>query len=198
LPGLRTPTGGERPRAVAASGVGTAPDQTDRHRISAIPLDVWLLRRDDVRRASAGVPQSQAGPQLVAFVALLMGCFKQSKRRGALFLDQVLDQPCSPGWVVKLQNPARAALAPAYEELAAQLPVEPVLGIDESPTKEGRLKRAGCEPSSPATIRSLRCGPPGPPRSLRNCAPTPSMAWSTATGPRWIGTSAGRRGAGPT
>ena len=60
--------------------------------------------------------------------ALLMGCFKQSKRRVALFLEQVLNQPCSPGWVVKLQNQATAALTPAYEELAAQLPNEPVSG----------------------------------------------------------------------
>jgi transposase len=88
----------------------------------------------------AGVPQGQAGPRLVALAALLMGCFKQSKRRVALFLEQVLNQPCSPGWVVKLQNQATAALAPAYEELAVQLPTEPVLGIDESPTKEARQK----------------------------------------------------------
>jgi transposase len=73
-------------------------------------------------------------------VALLMGCFKQSKRRVALFLEQVLNQPCSPGWVVKLQTQATAALTPAYDELAAQLPTERVLGIDESPTKEARLK----------------------------------------------------------
>ena len=88
----------------------------------------------------AGVPQGQGGPRLVALVALLMGCFKQSKRRVALFLEQVLNQPCSPGWVVKLQNQATTALTPAYEELAAQLPNEPVLGIDESPTKEARLR----------------------------------------------------------
>jgi transposase len=87
-----------------------------------------------------GVPPSQAGPRLVALVALLMGCFKQSKRRVALFLEQVLDQPCSPGWVVKLQNQATAALAPAYDELTTRLPSEAVLGIDESPTKEARLK----------------------------------------------------------
>ena len=60
-----------------------------------------------------GVPCSQAGPRLVALTALLMGCFKQSKRRVALFLEQVLNQPCSPGWVVKLQNQATAALQPA-------------------------------------------------------------------------------------
>ena len=88
----------------------------------------------------AGVPQGQAGPRLVALVALLMGCFKQSKRRVALFLEQVLNQPCSAGWVVKLQDRATAALTPAYEELAGQLPAEPVLGIDESPTRQARLK----------------------------------------------------------
>jgi transposase len=88
----------------------------------------------------SGVPRSQAGPRLVALTALLMGCFKQSKRRVALFLEQVLNQPCSAGWVVKLQNQATAGLTPAYNELAAQLRTEPVLGIDESPTKEARAK----------------------------------------------------------
>ena len=88
----------------------------------------------------AGVPHSQAGPRLIALTVLLMGCFKQSKRRVALFLEQVLNQPCSPGWVVKLQNQATAALTPAYKELAAQLPAKSVLGIDESPSKQGRVK----------------------------------------------------------
>jgi transposase len=88
----------------------------------------------------AGAPQGQAGPRLVALAALLMGCFKQSKRRVALFLGEVLHQPCSPGWVVKLQNQATAALAPAYEGLTRQLPAEPILGIDESPTKEAQCK----------------------------------------------------------
>lgn len=86
------------------------------------------------------MPASQGGPRLVALVALLMGCFRQSKRRVALFLDSVLNQPCSPGWVVKLQQQATAALTPAYEQLAQQLPTEDVLAIDESPTKEGQAK----------------------------------------------------------
>jgi transposase len=84
-----------------------------------------------------GVPQGQAGPRLIALVALLMGCFRQSKRRVALFLTQVLNQPCSPGWVVKLQNTATAALRPAYDEWAGQLKGEDRLGIDETPTKQG-------------------------------------------------------------
>jgi transposase len=84
-----------------------------------------------------GVPQGQAGPRLVAFVALLMGCFRQSKRRVALFLEQVLNQPCSPGWVVKLQNQATAALRPSYNQWAQQLPSQGVLGLDETPTRQG-------------------------------------------------------------
>ncbi len=88
----------------------------------------------------AGVPQGQAGPRLIALVALLMGCFRQSKSRTALFLEQVLGQPCSTGWVVKLQNQATAALRPAYDELANQLPTQEVLSIDETPTKQAHVK----------------------------------------------------------
>lgn len=87
-----------------------------------------------------GVPLSQAGPRLVGFVALLMGCFRQSKRKTARFLTDILRTPCSPGWVIKLQNQATAALRPAYEELAAQLPEQDRLNIDESPHKQGKLK----------------------------------------------------------
>jgi transposase len=82
------------------------------------------------------VSTSTAGPRLVALVALLMGSFRQSKRRTALFLEQILNQPCSSGWVVKLQNQATAAVRPAYDELVAALPGEPVVGMDETPTKE--------------------------------------------------------------
>lgn len=88
----------------------------------------------------AGVPTSTAGPRLVALSAMLMGCFRQSKRRVAMFLEQVLGQPCSPGWVVKLQNQATAALRPAYEELAAQLPAQDQVSLDETPSKEGLRK----------------------------------------------------------
>jgi transposase len=87
-----------------------------------------------------GVPCGQAGPRLVALVALLMACFRQSKRRTALFLEAILHQPCSPAWTVKLQQQATAALRPAYEELAAALPQQSPLGIDETASKEGPRK----------------------------------------------------------
>ena len=87
-----------------------------------------------------GVPEHQSGPRLVAFTALLMGCFRQSKRRVALFCETVLNIPCSSGLVVKLQNRATAALSPVYDELVGALPEQEVLGIDESPTKEALRK----------------------------------------------------------
>lgn len=88
----------------------------------------------------AGVPNGQAGPRLIAFAGLLMACFRQSKRRAALFLGTVLNQPASPGWLVALQERAAEAVRPAWDELVAALPTEPVLHVDESPTKEGPAK----------------------------------------------------------
>lgn len=87
-----------------------------------------------------GVPTGQAGPRLVAFVALLMAHFRQSKRRTAEFMETILQQPCSPAWTVKLQNQATLALVPSYEQLAAALPEQSELGIDETPNKEADQK----------------------------------------------------------
>jgi transposase len=87
-----------------------------------------------------GVPTGQAGPRLIAFAGLLMACFRQSKRRAAQFLSLVLHQPASAGWMVTLQNRVAHAVLPAYDELAQQLPTQPVLLIDESPTKQGQFK----------------------------------------------------------
>jgi transposase len=87
-----------------------------------------------------GVPTGQAGPRLIAFAGLLMACFRQSKRRAAHFMSLILNQPASAGWMVLLQNRAAEAVAPAYHELAEQLPEQPVMHVDESPTKEGPAK----------------------------------------------------------
>ena len=87
-----------------------------------------------------GVPEHQSGPRLTSLVALLMTCFRQSKRRVALFLEAILNQPCSPGLVVKLQNQAALALRPAYNELAKALPEQTQLNVDESPSKQAGKK----------------------------------------------------------
>lgn len=83
-----------------------------------------------------GVPQGQSGPRLMAFTALLMAYYRQSKRRTAEFLSTLLGQPCCAALTVKMQNQVTAALRPSYEELAAELPAQEQLSIDETPTKE--------------------------------------------------------------
>lgn len=88
----------------------------------------------------AGVPSGRSGPKLTAFVALLMACFRQSKRRTALFVTSLLNMPCCPSLTVKHQAVATQALQPAYAELVAALPTQPQLNGDESPTKEGPVK----------------------------------------------------------
>ena len=87
-----------------------------------------------------GVPAGQSGPRLIAFCGLLMAYFRQSKRRTALFLETLLNQPCCAGLTVKMQGQVTTALRPAYEELVRQLPTEARLGMDESPTKQGADK----------------------------------------------------------
>ena len=42
-----------------------------------------------------GIPQGQSGPRLIAFAGLLMGYYRQSKRRTALFLEDFLKMPYS-------------------------------------------------------------------------------------------------------
>jgi transposase len=87
-------------------------------------------------RLPPGVPQGQSGPRLMAFVALLMAYYRQSKRRTAEFLTTLLGQPCSAALTVKIQTQVTAAARPAYEELAAKLPTEGHVNADETPTKE--------------------------------------------------------------
>jgi transposase len=84
----------------------------------------------------AGVPQGQSGPRLMAFTALLMAYYRQSKRRTAEFLRTLLGQPCSAALTVKIQTRVTAAARPAYEELAAKLPTEEHVNADETATKE--------------------------------------------------------------
>jgi transposase len=83
-----------------------------------------------------GVPQGQSGPRLMAFTAMLMAYFRQSKRRTTEFLGTLLNQPCSPALTVKMQNQVTAAVRPSYEELAAELPTQEHLNIDETATKQ--------------------------------------------------------------
>jgi transposase len=113
------------------------PDVTEyqRHR-----LDCPCCGETTCADLPAGVPTGQSGPRLVAFVGLLMGHFRQSKRRAAFFLQDFLGMPCCPSLTVKMQNQVAASLQHPYEELKKALPDEPQLNMDESPTKQGNQK----------------------------------------------------------
>lgn len=84
----------------------------------------------------AGVPTGQFGAKLLAFTGLLMGHFRQSKRRAASFLSDLLNVPCCPASAVNMQNRVSEALARPYEDLKSRLANEPRLFMDESPTKQ--------------------------------------------------------------
>lgn len=87
-----------------------------------------------------GVSRGQSGPNLVAFTGLLMGHFRQSKRRAALFLQDLLKFPCCPALTVKMQNQVAAALKSPYDELQQELAKQPQVFMDESPTKQANQK----------------------------------------------------------
>lgn len=87
-----------------------------------------------------GVPRGQSGPRLIAFTALLMAYFRQSKRRTALFVEEILNTPCSTGLTVKHQNITTAALRSCYDELRDALPQSNAANLDETAAKEANQK----------------------------------------------------------
>ena len=69
-----------------------------------------------------------------------MGHFRQSKRRTAMFLEDLLNVPCSASWAVKIQNIVSDSLAVPYEQLRLELSKQKQLFVDESPTKQKTTK----------------------------------------------------------
>lgn len=106
-----------------------------RHRLSCP-----CCRKSTIAELPPGVPQGGSGPELIAFVALLMAHFRQSKRRAALFVETVLKIPCSAALTVKHQNIATEALRANYEELEQAVQRSPAVNFDETATKEGNQK----------------------------------------------------------
>jgi transposase len=87
-----------------------------------------------------GIPTGQSGPRLIALATLLMACFRLSKRRTAAFFSMLLNQPCSVGHIVNLQNIGTSALRPCFHELVEALPQQANVNVDESPTKQQSRK----------------------------------------------------------
>ena len=88
--------------------VGTDPEPL-RHQVWDVPeikplfteyqlhrLTCSCCRESTCASLPPGVPSSQGGPRLVALVALIMGCFRQSKRRVPCFWTWFSINPAHP------------------------------------------------------------------------------------------------------
>ncbi len=84
--------------------------------------------------------EGRTGPVLTALLALMTSWFRSSRRKAAQFASDVCGVPCSAGHVSELETRTTAALQETYDELAAALPDEPQLKIDETPFRRGPLK----------------------------------------------------------
>ena len=69
-----------------------------------------------------------------------MGHFRQSKRRTAMFLTDLLTMPCCAASTVNMQTRVAAALEQPYEDLRSRLENEPQVFMDETPTKQANEK----------------------------------------------------------
>jgi transposase len=120
-----------------------------RHQVSELPeirlhvteyqlhrLTCPCCSRQTCAELPAGVPSGQSGPRLVAFTSLLMGMFRQSKRRVSLFCETLLNHPVSVGLVVKHQQQTSNAVAAACEELVQLIPQQHAVCADETPTRQ--------------------------------------------------------------
>ena len=115
-----------------------------------------------------GVPTGQAGPRLIAFAALLMACFRQSKRRAAQFMSMVLNQPASPAWLVCLQNRAPKRSSPLTTNWLDDFPKKPLRTSTNRRRRRARPKH-GCGPSSPRISPSSPAAPAAGPTFSGSC-----------------------------
>lgn len=87
-----------------------------------------------------GVPTGAYGPRLIAFAGLLMGHFRQSKRKTSQFISDLLNIPCCSSMTVKMQNIVSQSLAAPHEDLRQALAYERNVHMDETPTKQADSK----------------------------------------------------------
>ena len=134
-----------------------AGDRTDhRHpNISGIDGPAVAARDDDLLpHCLQVVPTGQFGARLLAFTGLLMGHFRQSKRRAALCLSDLLNMPCCPAATVKMQNRVAEALEKPYEDFEGTT-------RKRTSTVHGRISNGKAGESE-----SLAVGPQWPPPTL--------------------------------
>ena len=138
---------GERDRTRAAWG------EPQRHQVAELPkieAHITEYRCHKLQCARCG-QKTQAtlpeelkggfGPELTALIAYLTVTCRMPRRGGLESLEHVLGIPLSLGSVQNVWQEAGDAVAGPYEELARQLPREPVLNSDETGYRTNGEKR---------------------------------------------------------
>ena len=87
-----------------------------------------------------GVSRKGFGPRLQAWVALLTGRYRLSKRLVEEMLGEVFEIPMSLGAVVDCEQEVSAALAPAWQEAHAVAQAQPVANVDETSWRENKRR----------------------------------------------------------
>jgi transposase len=82
----------------------------------------------------------RTGPVLASLLVLMTSWFRVSRRKAAMFSNDICQVPCSAGHVSHLEARATAALEPVYNELVQALPEQSNLAVDETPFKRGTVK----------------------------------------------------------
>jgi transposase len=138
---------GERDRARAAQA------EAQRHQVTELPkieahiteYQCYKLRCAKCgKRTQAALPEEAKGnfgPELTALIAYLTVTCRMPRRVVLESLEHVLGIPLSLGSVQKVWEEASEAVAEPYQELARQLPQEPVLNSDETGYRTNGEKR---------------------------------------------------------
>jgi transposase len=138
---------GERDRARAAQA------EAQRHQVTELPkieahiteYQCYKLRCAKCgKRTQAALPEEAKGnfgPELTALIAYLTVTCRMPRRVVLESLEHVLGIPLSLGPVQKVWEEASEAVAEPYQELARQLPQEPVLNSDETGYRTNGEKR---------------------------------------------------------
>jgi transposase len=87
-----------------------------------------------------GVPRGAFGPRLQAFVGLLTGCYRVSKRGAQELLKDAFGVTMSLGSVTESEQAVSAALAAPHAEALAHAQKQPVKHADETGWPEGQEK----------------------------------------------------------
>lgn len=93
--------------------------------------------------------RSAFGPGVIALIANLTGRCRMSRRDAQWLMQAVLGIPIGLGTIPRLESIAGESLGPSHVEVQAQVPVVPVLGVDDSAWRQSKLYKVGYIASTP-------------------------------------------------